>query len=114
MMRGETAGGGGLSTPLLALRLRIALVALLTVVLGYVFRSQQLDDALIYAKYIRNALLGQGLVFNPGEHVNALTSPLYAYAVLAGAWVAHGHVLVATAGLSGVFLFVGGGVAGGA
>jgi arabinofuranosyltransferase len=50
-------------------------------------RHYQLDDALIYYRYVRNALAGQGLVYNPGERVNALTSPLYSYVSVAVAWL---------------------------
>ena len=39
----------------------------------------ELDDALIYARYIDNFTVGNGLVFNPGIKVNGLTSPLFAY-----------------------------------
>ena len=47
--------------------------------LAYLNRTFQLDDALIYHRYVRNALAGDGLVFNVGERVNALTSPFFAY-----------------------------------
>ena len=40
------------------------------------------DDALIYLRYVRNVQSGQGLVFNEGELVNGLTSPLYTYLLL--------------------------------
>ncbi|MGH7263374.1 MAG: class I SAM-dependent methyltransferase [Candidatus Rokuibacteriota bacterium] len=46
---------------------------------AYLARGTQLDDALIYYRYIANALEGRGLVYNPGERYNALTSPLYTY-----------------------------------
>jgi hypothetical protein len=39
----------------------------------------ELDDALIYARYIDNFTEGNGLVFNSGIKVNGLTSPLFAY-----------------------------------
>lgn len=39
----------------------------------------QLDDALIYARYARNLLDGQGLVYNVGERHNAVTSPLFVW-----------------------------------
>jgi arabinofuranosyltransferase len=42
----------------------------------------QLDDALIYLRYIRNFHEGQGLVYNRGELFNGLTSPLFSYLVL--------------------------------
>jgi hypothetical protein len=43
-----------------------------------------LDDALIYLRYIKNFQAGHGLVYNPGEKFNGLTSPLFTYTVLAG------------------------------
>jgi hypothetical protein len=46
-------------------------------------RDYELDDALIYYRYFRNFLEGNGLVYNVGEYFNALTSPLYAYVSLA-------------------------------
>jgi arabinofuranosyltransferase len=52
------------------------------------------DDAFIYARYIQNAIDGHGLVFNVGERVNALTSPLYCYLMLAVVKLLHGHVLL--------------------
>jgi len=45
-------------------------------------REYQLDDALIYLRYIRNFIEGNGLVYNKGEHFNGLTSPLYTYLML--------------------------------
>ena len=52
---------------------RALVVIALVPALCYVSRHYQLDDALIYARYIRHALQGQGLVFNAGESVNART-----------------------------------------
>lgn len=56
----------------------LAVCAYLTWTRGGLF-----DDALIYSRYVDNALAGRGLVFNPGERVNAMTSPLYSYLLLA-------------------------------
>lgn len=39
----------------------------------------RLDDALIYARYVRNLHEGHGLVFNVGEAHNGVTSPLYVW-----------------------------------
>ena len=50
---------------------------------SFLNRNYQLDDALIYFRYIRNCLAGDGLVYNVGERFNALTSPLHAYLSLA-------------------------------
>ena len=87
------------------LPLRIAGIAVLVAVLGYVSRHALIDDALIYARYVANALAGLGLVFNAGEHVNALTSPLYSYLVLLFAKLAGGHILAVSATISAVALF---------
>ena len=54
---------------------------------GFIFRGHELDDALIYARYIQNLISGNGLVYNTGEYVNGLTSPLFAYLSITPAWV---------------------------
>ena len=87
-------------------RLKLLLLAMIVAVLTYLGRHTEMDDALIYARYIRNALDGNGLVFNPGEHVNALTSPLFSYLLLGGSWLLKGHILLTTTLLSGIFLFL--------
>ena len=83
----------------------MAAVAVLVALLGFLSRHALIDDALIYARYVRNAIDGLGLVFNAGEHVNALTSPLYSYLVLCFAKLAGGHVLEVSATLSAIALF---------
>jgi arabinofuranosyltransferase len=88
------------------LNLRILAIALLVSVLCFFARHDQIDDALIYARYIANALHGLGLVFNAGEHINALTSPVYSYLVLATAKILSGQVLLATSVVSGIFFFL--------
>ena len=52
----------------------------------YLNRFFELDDALIYHRYLRNLMRGDGLVYNPGEVFNALTSPLYTYLSVASTW----------------------------
>src|SRR5579871_2994695 len=73
-------------------RWRAALAAGLTFALSWSARHLHVDDALIYARYVRNALAGNGLVFNPGERVNALTSPLHTCLLLLSSWMLHGSV----------------------
>lgn len=46
---------------------------------SYSIRSFQGDDSLIYMRYIRNLIQGNGLVYNIGDKFNGLTSPLYTY-----------------------------------
>ncbi len=61
---------------------RLACVASICLLFSCLYRYVYIDDAFIYARYISNALQGHGFVFNLGEHVNALSSPLYSYLVL--------------------------------
>jgi arabinofuranosyltransferase len=82
----------------------IVVICCITALLTFAARHFELDDALIYARYVRNALNGQGLVFNAGERVNALTSPLLAVLLLATSWLMHGNVLLAEITLSAAFL----------
>jgi SAM-dependent methyltransferase len=63
----------------------ILLAILATAGYAYLARHTQIDDALIYYRYVANALEGRGLVYNPGERYNSLTSPLYAYLSLGAA-----------------------------
>jgi len=42
----------------------------------------QLDDALIYQRYVQNLFEGHGLVYNIGERFNGLTSSLYTYVTI--------------------------------
>ncbi|MEO6909492.1 MAG: hypothetical protein ABI158_01030 [Edaphobacter sp.] len=88
------------------LRLRVLFIALIVALLSYSAGHSKIDDSYIYARYVANALAGHGLVFNIGDHVNALTSPLYAYLLLLVSWLLRGNVLLATVVLSGTFLFL--------
>ncbi|HVM97941.1 MAG TPA: hypothetical protein VMT89_16220, partial [Candidatus Acidoferrales bacterium] len=51
----------------------VLLVALLPLLTG----AQPLDDALITLRYARSLAEGAGFVFNPGEHVQGTTTPLF-------------------------------------
>jgi arabinofuranosyltransferase len=46
---------------------------------AYKARNYQLDDALIYLRYVRNLWDGNGLVYNTGERFNGLTSATFTY-----------------------------------
>ncbi len=50
---------------------------LLFIALAWGFFSISADDAFIVARYAQNFNAGYGLVYNPGEQINALTSPLH-------------------------------------
>jgi hypothetical protein len=50
---------------------------------SFLVRNYELDDALIYYRYIHDVLAGHGLVYNVGERFNALTSPLHTYLSIA-------------------------------
>lgn len=82
-------------TPGRLFALRAGLIAVLIGTFTFFTRHIVLDDGLIYARFISHALNGQGLVFNPGEHVNALTSPLFTYLLLSLSWILKGNVLAA-------------------
>lgn len=55
--------------------------AVVHIVLFSWFSSFTADDAFIVYRYSENLFNGQGLVFNPGEYVTSLTSPLHALVV---------------------------------
>jgi hypothetical protein len=53
------------------------LVILASVILGYCVRRPLADDAFITFRYAANMLSGQGLVYNAGEKVLGLSTPLW-------------------------------------
>ena len=55
----------------------IACLALLSLAMWVAFFPLLADDAYIPARYVRQLYAGHGLVFNAGERINALTSPLH-------------------------------------
>lgn len=71
------------------------MVLVLLAVFLMVSRRSILDDGLIYARFVANLFAGRGLVFNPGEHINALTSPLFSYLLIGTTWMLRGRVLLA-------------------
>jgi hypothetical protein len=85
-------------------RWRAALAVALVAGMGWAARHLQVDDTLIYARYVRNLLTGHGLVFNWGERVNALTSPLHTLLLVTASWLLHGNVIVAAWLLGVIFL----------
>lgn len=72
---------------------------------SFTWRSYQLDDALIYLRYIKNFQEGYGLVYNPGEKFNGLTSPLFSYIMVATSFLIK-DLQTATIIISGIFLCV--------
>jgi hypothetical protein len=55
----------------------IACLAVLSMAMWVAFFPLLADDAYIPARYVRQLYAGHGLVFNAGERINALTSPLH-------------------------------------
>jgi arabinofuranosyltransferase len=83
-------------------QIRCMSVVCIVAIFTFIGRHLQFEDGLIYDRYISNALHGLGLVYNAGEKVNALTSPLYAYLVLGLSWLLHGQVQLAAVLICGV------------
>lgn len=81
------------------------LLALVVGYFSYLNRGFQLDDALIYHRYVRNVLDGEGLVYNRGERLNALTSPLFTYLSI-GCAALVGDVQIASTVVAGSLLFL--------
>lgn len=69
-------------------RALVALSFLFFVTLCYLYRPFVADDAYIVGRYALNAADGLGLVYNVGERVSALTSPLHALLLTALAFIA--------------------------
>lgn len=88
----------------LGLVLGILALAAYYAVFAYKNRGMQLDDALIYLRYIENFVDGKGLVYNEGIRFNGLTSPLFSYLMAAGAFVFRNASIVSVV-LSAVFTF---------
>ncbi len=65
--------------PQILANLIVGFSLLIVAVNGVILRGHELDDSLIYARYLQNLITGNGLVYNPGEYVNGLTSPLFAW-----------------------------------
>lgn len=61
--------------------LMVALVLLIAQLVA--FADYFTDDSWIYARFASNLVAGDGLVFNPGEHIHAATSPAWALLVAA-------------------------------
>lgn len=59
-------------------RYAIALILTLSAAMLAVFSGFNADDAYIVGRYAANAAAGHGLVYNHGDYVSALTSPLHA------------------------------------
>jgi len=60
-------------------RINVFLILILSCIITYLNKNYTLDDALIYQRYLKNFIDGNGLVYNIGETFNGLTSPLYIY-----------------------------------
>jgi hypothetical protein len=63
--------------PVVAVALIVAILALCGRLATFVYADFTYDDAYITMRVARNLANGAGFVFNPGEHVQAVSSPLY-------------------------------------
>lgn len=68
----------------------------------YLAANLQLDDALIYLRYVRNFHEGLGLTYNLSEPFNGLTSPLFTLVMIIAAYLSS-NLMVAMAIVSGLF-----------
>ena len=78
---------------------------LLLVIFSYLWRNYQLDDALIYLRYIKNFQGDFGLVYNPGDKFNGLTSPLFSYLMVLLSFATQ-QLLLLSLIFSAIFLFL--------
>ncbi len=81
------------------------IIIITSCLLIYRSRNLTLDDAMIYYRYFRNAINGLGLVYNPGEYINALSSQLYTYLGLAVSYF-FSHIPLSMHLFSGFFLIL--------
>lgn len=72
---------------------------------SFLTRNYQIDDALIYLKYVKNFHDGFGLVYNPGEKYNGLTSPLFTYVSMFASYLS-GNLQINTIIISAVFFTI--------
>lgn len=56
-------------------------------IFAYQNRNIEMDDALIYIRYIENFIQGKGLVYNEGVRFNGLSSPLFSYVLALSALI---------------------------
>ena len=63
--------------------------------LGRKFAELRFEDALIILRYGRNLALAEGFVFNPGERVLGVSSPLQTIIAASAIWLAPEHALAA-------------------
>ncbi|MDX1491647.1 MAG: hypothetical protein R3332_10190 [Pseudohongiellaceae bacterium] len=88
--------------------MRLSLLALpvfLVMFFTYLALGFQLDDAMIYLRYVRNFHEGQGLSYNVDESFSGLTSGLYSAILIAGAYIVSNLQLL-TIGLSALFFLI--------
>jgi arabinofuranosyltransferase len=69
-------------------RAGVLLLSLLPLAIGaWATTGSTLDDAFISYRYAENLAHGVGLVFNPGEHVEGFSNPLWVLLLSAAAWI---------------------------
>jgi hypothetical protein len=64
-----------------------AVLCLAGLLVAWWLRAYEVDDAYIYYRYAHNLVSGHGAVFNPGERLHAIASPLQLALLLPGALV---------------------------
>lgn len=64
-----------------------AMLMLLTLLIAWALQGFTSDDPFITYRYAHNLVLGQGMVYNPGERVLSTTAPFYALLLAVGAFL---------------------------
>lgn len=86
----ETTGADGRADRVLGPRARLALqvglfvVPVALVIVAALFKRLTVDDGFIYFRVVDQVLAGNGPVFNPGERVEAFTSPAWLAGLVLG------------------------------
>ena len=63
-----------------------SILSIVTLVILCSYWKIQQDDSYIFYSYVNNIINGQGYMFNPGERINAITSPFYTLLLSLIAW----------------------------
>mgnify|MGYP001765402973 CR=1 FL=1 len=88
-----------------------AAALLISILIFIFFSSWKYDDPFITYRYAANLAIGQGFVYNAGEHILSTTTPLFTLLLASAAWLTGKHdALPITANLIGALSLGAGGL----